>query len=483
MIFRNSCTGKYGRLITLAVTVLIAVLLAGCDSKPDDTISVNALQEKIENKTAAYMTDLTDSRSGLTSNSKMAKYIVNWAESKGIRVKTDGEVIRMNVDGSEPYKDAKRTVIVCPYDVQNFDGTMNSLILAFYVLKNNEDTGRLTALFVPEDAHDLSSADLLKEKYFSSKTNVICLNGDEHASVTRMTGGASRYLFSKDYTPAKPKNKLAYKLTISGIRASQVDNSINEKLNPIVVLNSLLANLRSSSIDFEIVSMEGGTDGLLYPGECELTITVDEDRQEAFEKKVLSRIDSFDKKKQASDPEAVFEYEETALPRKVIKQKDSSELVGFIYTLLVDEYHRDEDTDKLMAVCDISYIRTKDGSVRIGSNACGFDDDRLKEIDQAERTLCGLSGFDYQKTFGYREWDDSATEDTSELTAAFKKAYRKYTGKKLKLDQQVTPGYASAVKKVQDKCDILSVTVSANTLTDLTGTVMEYLIQSNVVDE
>ena len=489
---KNCKTGDKGMTINkritsyvllAAVMVLIAVFLCGCEEKPDETISVNALQEKIENKTEAYLTDLSDSRSGLTTNDKMAKYILNWAESKGIRVKTEGEVIVMNVDGSELYKDAPKTIIVCPYDQENFDGTMNALVLAFYVLKNNEDTGRLTALFIPEKAHDMSSADLLEKKYFGKKTRVICLNGDEHASVARMTGGSSRYVFSKDYKMTKPKNKLAYKLKITGIRNSQVDNNINEKLNPIVELNTLLASLRSSSIDFEIGSMKGGQDGLLYPGECVLTITVDEDRQSAVERKIMSRIESFDRRKKATDPDAVFEFEETSRPGKVIRQKDSSELVGFIYTLLEDEYHRDEDTDKLMAVCDVSFISTKDGKIRIGSNACSTDEDRLKEIDQAEKTLCGLSGFEYKKESTYPSWDESQTEDTSAFTAAFKKAYKKYTGKKLKTDPQVTPSYTSAVKKLQDKCDMLAVTVSPNTLTDLTGTVMEYLIQSNVNEE
>ena len=470
-------------LVLLAVICVLMLMLASCEQKPDDTISVNALQEKIEIKTEAYVTDLTDSRSGLTTNDKMAKYIVNWAESKGIRVKTDGDLIIMNVDGSEAYKNAPKTVIICPYDEADFDGTMNSLIVAFYVLKNNEDTGRLTALFLPETAHDLSSADLLKKKYFGDRTKVICLSGGEHAAVAHTTGGASRYVFRKNYDLIKPKNRLAYRITIKGIKNSVIDNSINTKINPIVELNALLAGLKSSAIDYEIGSMRGGKDGLLYPGRCVLTITVDEDKQAAFEKKILARIDSFDKRKKTADPEAVYEYEETRLPGKVISQQDSSELAGFIYTLLEDEYHQDEDTDMLQAVCDVSYIRTGGGKIRIGSNACCIDDERLSEIDEAERTLSGLSGFKYKKTFSYPAWNNVDEEEPSEFETAFKKAYKKYTGKKLKIDPQVTPSYGSKVAELNKKTDALAITVSDNSLTDLTGAVMEYLIQSNIKQE
>lgn len=453
-------------------------MLTACSKKEEsNTLSVNALQEKIDNKTDAYMTDLNDSRSGLTSNKKMARYIMNWAESKGIRAKTDdGGVIIMNVDGSEKYKDVPKTVIVCPYDELDFEGTLNCLILTFYVLKNNEDTGKLSAIFLPEKGHDLSSAESIKKEYFGKKSRIICLAGNQHASVGRSTGGCSRYIFSKNYNTVKPKNKVAFKIRISGIKRGQINSDINAKINPIIELNSLLASLRSSSIDFEIASMRGGKDGLMYPGGCTLTITVDEDRQSTFENKLANRIESFDKRKQTEDPDAVYEYEETKVPGKVIGQKDSSELVGFIYTLLEDEYHQDEDTDELMAVCDISNIRTRNGKVRIGSNACSIDMGRIYEIDEAEKTLCGLSGFKFDKISSYPSW---VADDESEFTEAFKKAYKKYTGKKLKITSQVTPAYTSKIAELRKEADILSVTVSDNTLTDLTGAVMEYLIKSD----
>ena len=470
---------KYRTFISVMLIVMLTVLTCSCEAREQNDVSktkLKGLDEKIENKTEAYKTDIADSMSSLTSNDKIAKYLMNWAENKGIRVKEDDGIIIMNVDGSIEYKDAPQTVIVCPYDVTNFSNSVNPLIMTMYALKNNEETGRLTALFVPEKGHDLSAYEKMKKKYFRKNENVICLNGDIHAVVSERTGGASIYEFTKNLKTTSPKNLVAYKIRISGIASNQMDNKINMKINPIIEINNLLANLKKSSVDYEIASIAGGREDSLYPGTCTLKMTVDEDRQALFEKKLNSRIESFDKRKQSEDPNAVYEYEKIDLPDKVISQAESAKLVAFIYTLLEDEYYRDEETDHLIAVCDTSYIRTKKGKVRIGSTAYSIDDNVLKEIDDATDTLCGLSEFKYKKISSVPSWE-SETENS--LSERIRKAYSKYTGKDLIIQPTVTAGSAGYVKKLNDKCNIISITVSESTMKDLTGTLMNYLIKLN----
>jgi len=250
---KNKC------FIFVMLIVILTVLTCSCTArKPEDSSKnkLKGLDEKIENKTEAYKTDIADSMSSLTSNDKIARYLMNWAENKGIRVKEDNGIIIMNVDGSIEYKDAPQTVIVCPYDVTNLSDSVNPLVMTMYALKNNEETGRLTALFVPEKGHDMMSYKNLKKKYFRKNENVICLNGDIHAVVSEKTGGASVYEFSKKLKTTSPKNMVAYRIRISGIASSQMDNKINMKVNPIIEINNLLANLKKSSIDYEISSID-----------------------------------------------------------------------------------------------------------------------------------------------------------------------------------------------------------------------------------
>lgn len=471
---------KTAFLLIAILLVSLSVFSWSCKKdEPKNNVRLKGLSEKIENKTEAYKTDLFDSMDSLTSNEKLEDYLYNWAETKGIRVTKDDDILIMNVDGSIEYKDAPPTIIVCPYDINNMS-TMNPIIMTMYALKNNEETGRLTVLFVPEEGHDMAAYTKMKKKYFKNSANVICLNGDNSAIVSEITGGASTYKFTRKLNTSAPKNMVAYRIVIQGLARSLMDNKINMKINPIVEANTLLATLKKSSIDYEIASISGGSRDSLYPGSCIMTITVDEDRQALFEKRLNSRIESFDKRKQTVDPDAVYEYTKINTPDRVITQADSANLVAFIYTLLEDEYYRDEENDMLIAVCDTSYIRTKNGKVTIGSTAYSTDEAILKEIDEAFETLCGLSGFEYKKTSEVPCW--STTAD-SELSKKIKQAYSKYTGKKLTVQPSVTPGSAGYVEALNDKCNLITMTVNDSTMKDFTGTLMRYLIALNEEDK
>lgn len=473
---------KKSVLVLLALILTCSLFVQGCKKdEPAAKSRTKGLKEKIENKTDAYLTDMMDSKDGLKDNKSIKKYLINWADAKGIRVKEDDGIVVMNVDSSLEYKDASPTVIVCPYDEEYLAGCINPLVMSMYLVKNNEETERMTALFYSEKGHDLKQAEKIKKKYFPKGCKVICLNGDEFAIVSDGTGGASEYEFTRKFESTAPTNQKAYEITISNISSCQIDNKINQKINPIVELNTLLTALKKAMVDFEIASFRGGKTNMLYPGMARVVITVDEDRAPLFESRIAARIESFDKRKKAADELAVYEYKEVPLPRRVINKKGSGALAGFIYTLLEDEYHRDEDTDELLAACDVSYIRTSSkGKVRIGSTAYSLDENKLLEIDDAEETLCDLSGFKYKKIGNIPSWSDR--EDT-DLKSRFKKAYKKYTGKDLVIQPSITPSSASYINKIAKDKEIISVTVSKNTLRDLTGTVMRYLISSKDKDE
>lgn len=459
-------------IIALAVT---SVSLTGC-KKTEKKDYTPEIKEKIAVKVDAYMTDFMDSAATLDTNDKIREHLINWGSSKGLRTKDDNGIIVMSVDGSEAYKDVPPTIIICPYDAEQFDSCANPIILTLYTLKNNEDTGKLAALFVPEEAHDFSKVNDIKKKYLPKNARVICLNGNVNGHIANACGGESSYEFTSKLKQGKPRYKKAYKIAMRGLTSTQPDNKINSAYNPVLEINSFLAGLKNASIDYEIADFDGGDMNLLSPGSAYIKLTIDENKQEKFLKRLNSKVESFQKAVGTKNKEARMVYKEISVPGKVIKQDDSSKLVSFIYTLLKGEYQRDEETDSLIAVADVVYIKAKGKKARIGSVACSLDSNKLKELDEAEETLCGLSGFKFKKMSEVPVWE---AKENSELLDKVVRAYSSYTGKELKTQASVTPTNANYVARLKDDLDIISMTVSDNILKDMTGTVISYLMDSN----
>jgi hypothetical protein len=178
----------------------------------------------------------------------------------------------------------------------------------------------------------------------------------------------------------------------------------------------------------------------------------------------------------SSDKEAVFTYRQVKLPKKAASQSSSFKIVTFLYTLLEGEYYRNEETDDLVAVTDVTYIRTTPGKAVIGSCAYSLDESKLSEINESEKTLCGLSGFKYNETPRIKSW---RIGENSMLADKIDSAFKSYTGKEIKMQSSVTPTNANIVPEINSKTEAIAITIGENKLNDLTGTLITYLLDSN----
>jgi len=462
-----------------AAMLLIISLLASC-AKEEVVITDREIKEKIDNKIDAYRTDLLDSQDSLTTNEKIEKHLKNWADSKGVRNDVDDGIITMNVDSSMIYKDAPQTVLICPYDHTQFENYVEPIALTLYVLKNNEDTGALTAVFVPEEDNRLGKAVGIQKKYIQKDAKVIVLNGSSHGLAAYECGGSSTYRFTSKVKKQTPSHRKAYRIVISGVKSEQTGNRSVGKINPITEINSILASTRNASIDYEISEFEGGEGSTVAPSEARCVITVDADKQERFEGRLEKAKANFEDTLPSEDKDAKFYYREVPLPKRVVSDKDTSKFVSFVYTLLKGEFARNDETDELIAVTSIPNVKVNTKRAVVGSIAYSLDESVLKKIDDSEQTLCGLSGYRYKKIGATKVWKG---EKESALAEALSDSYDKYTGKSLKVKRSVTPTLANAVPDFVSKHDMLALTVSSNVTKDFTGMIMDYLINTIETEE
>ena len=97
------------------------------------------LEETVNNRISAYETDLLDSFASMTNQAAVTRYLVNWAENKGIDVTTDdaGNVI-YSIKASEGFESQPPSVVLCGYDYTSMESYKNSIASALtkHCLKN-----------------------------------------------------------------------------------------------------------------------------------------------------------------------------------------------------------------------------------------------------------------------------------------------------------------------------------------------------------
>jgi len=462
-------------LVVMLIICLIATLsaLTSCNSTKNQT---EDLSSKLKNKLEAYKTDLNDSANTLSSDAKIENYLVNWAKSKGIKYSKDsaGNVI-MTRKTSTSYKDVDPTVIVCTYNHKQFNNYINPIALALYTVKNNESTGKLTVIFSAASENDYSDLESLSSKYFTSKSKVFCIGSAEKGAFSAKSGASSSYKFTKAVSYNSPAYTKAYKITISGLPGGQPDSKVSSYLNPITRLESLLRSLKSSSINFEIANFSGGDDSTLYAKSATVTICVDPNKEESFIEKMDNLTQNFSKKKTDEYPGVKYTYKKVSVPSKVMSTTGCNKLMNFMYTLLDGVYYKDDD-DNLVSINSIDYIKTTQSKTIIKSVAYSLDPVNLKEIDRGEETLCTLSGAGFKKTGSVKLWEGSSDSDFAKAVST---AYNEYSTSSLTYTDSVEASSASYIKKLNNKCNIICVTVNDNVVEDCTGTIVQYLINSN----
>lgn len=464
-------------ILIAALTFSCALSLSACKEEEED------LSTKVEEKVVAYMTDLQDSAGTLTTSDAVREYLQSWAKAKGIACTADvsGNVI-MEVKSSKAYKKAPPTVLICPYDGQNFQASISPIAMALYAIKNNENTGRLTAVFTAEDGHDYNGVQNLNSKYVPDNANVFCLNSGSKNMWSVETGGRSSYEFTSKAAYTQTSGNKAFRIRIKGLPGGIPDSRISSYPNPIKELGDLLAYFKTNALIFQLAKVSGGASGSLYPKSASATVVIDENDVEKFQSRMETAIENFndhydDFIEDYSD--ISYTYEEVDLPKQVLTQDSLNNFVSGLYTLIDGVYYKDEE-ENLVAITSIGRLRLKDGRITISAVANSLSPAVLKDINRDYKTICGLSSFRFKLTGSQEPYTGSA--DT-EFVQAVVTAFDQYADADMELKTCVAATNASYVHKLNPKANIINVSVNDARVQRYTGTLVTFLMNQEHEEE
>ncbi len=452
-------------LIALVGTALFS--LTACSEEEED------LSMKIEEKVSAYQTDLEDSAGTLTSTEAIKDYLLNWAKEKGINCTADShDNVIMSVSASEAYKDADPVVIVCAYDAQRFQNCIAPMALSLYIAKNNESTGKLTVIFISENGRDFTGIRSLNSKYFTDKSKVFCVNGGDKNMWSTSTAGRSSYDFSTRVRYTAPTGEKAYRIEIQGLPGGLPDSRISSYPNPIKEIGDLLAYFKTNSLIYELADIRGGESGNLYPRSASVTIVIDEDDMEKFQKRIDSAIENYNDDNLEDYPQMTYTYEEVELPEKVMAQEDLNTFVSLLYTLIDGVYSRD-DNDEQLSITSIGSIKKNGNRFTISAVGNSLSETDLLEIDRTYETICGLADVTYKKTGSQAIWKSDPESDFAKEVA---EAFNQYSGADMEYRDCVAASGTTYIQEKNPSCSIISVSVNENRLERYTGTILTYLL-------
>lgn len=465
---------KFMAISLVLILALSSLLLAGCKKNEDENIN-----EKIESKMTAYRINLEDSADSLTTNDKLKDYLESWIKSKNIDYYIDNsENIIMSIPASEAYRDAPTSVIICNYDAKNIKALIDPITAALYLAKNNENTGEMKVIFTKSDGNDFSGIKGLSPKAIPEGSNVFCLNDGTKALWAFDSAMMTSYKFTQNVEYKEPEETKAYKITIKGLNGGTPDSRVSKYPNPIKELGGILADFKTNATIFELADIYGGNCGNLYPTNASMTIVIDDNYVDKFEKKMDKKIKKFIEDNKENHPGVQYTCEETALPSMVLTKDSQNTLVSSLYTLFNGTYERNND-DQPIAMANLGYVYLGNNSFTIKACGTSLAENTMNTMNRDYENICSIAGINYEKT-GYEPmWQSS---DSSDFAYDIMDAYKNYNGKNLEYKDFLECSNAAYVKEFNKKCNIVNVALDKDRLEKYTGAIITFIMSQPHTD-
>lgn len=458
--------------VAIALIVLIAVLLYSFFFAGDREPS---LGEIVENRVVAYETDFLDSTVQMTSQSTVTKYLVNWAENKGINVKKDkNNNIIYSFDATEGLEDREPVVILCGYDYSCIQSYKNSIVCSLTVAKNDKPHGEYKIIFVSEENGDSSAVDKLSSDYFTENTQVIYLGNDTTSKIANATGAVSEYEFTRDISMVEPSYDKAFKVTISGMPAEKITEKTASYPNPIKQLGNLLATFKSKSVLFELADFNGGSlESAATVTEASMTIVVNEDSKTKVMTRLDNAIESFNDKYSDKYPQATYTYEEVEMPARVFTTDDTESLVSLLYTAPNGKYDNEDESSTDAAFTSIRFISSENQKIKIKFMAGSNSEALLNEITEAYQTICSLTDINYAQTLTKPSYN--VNKQGQDLAIKFTESYKKFKTTDLPVEGIPEYSMCSLVSQKYPELPLIAAYVTNKTADNFAGGLIVHL--------
>ncbi|WP_182186318.1 beta-Ala-His dipeptidase [Pectinatus frisingensis] len=273
------------------------------------------------------------------------------------------------------------------------DGMGIAIIL--YVLAQDFVHGPLRVIFTVDEEQSMTGARGLDKKYLDNVKYLINCDSEDYDMVTVGSAGNVRIAMEKQVVWNKPQGNCALHIGIKHLLGGHSGTEIGRnRCNAIKILGFILENLMEKNIQFSLADMNGGTADNAIAAQASVKIVCDAADRPAIEQTLSQMKQGFQEIYGATEKNAVFVFEQTELPDKVIDGKSTEALIALLCMVHSGVYAMSEKTAQLPKLSsNIGRMNIADDKITVHVLSRSATNASLAFIKTAQRLSAECSGF------------------------------------------------------------------------------------------
>ncbi len=452
--------------------LLIFSLLTVCGcAKEKEEPNVPTTEELI----ASLYNDLITAEGSEADASVIIDYVSDWAKDNGISYEkaSNGSLV-MKFKASKGCGEYPSTILHCSISGKNNETEMQYLAVMMHSITNLEQHGALSAIVSPAD-----NADKIDKKYLDADNFINLEYSDDELSLLTSCAASSKYKLTKKIHYTAPRYDTAYRITIRDLKGGKVSNLEEGHPNPLLNINSILANFKTNGLLYDLASFSGCASSDNYGTKASAVIVISESDIENFEKRLDKAIAKFDKKWGDLEDGYEFSYEQTDMPSKVLTPESASDIVSLFYTMISGVYLTDEETNDTIAYTNIGRLSIKNSTASVRIKAASKSYSTLDEMDDAIKTIAEISDFKCKKTYSSVLWKEY---DNHGLLGSFQFAANEVIGNKIEETDTFETHLCGIIKNRNNNISLLSLGLNYNRWDDASNIIIRFLEDITAAD-
>lgn len=397
-------------LLFIASILALSLVLGGC--------SVGEVTRENELKTSLETTyeELNSTFSKSSGQySLVAEYLKSWANKNDIKIAENNKnYMVMTNPATEGFEDSETTVLQCAVETDDFNNSMQPLAIALSSLLGPENHGKITLIVTEKNDGEYIGASSVDTKYCKADNFINIRHSDDMQLYT-----AGSYEMDSTMTTSiettEPSYSQAFAITMSTSGYNDPFNYDRHYPNPVETIGSLLATEKSSGQLFQLASFECEASDGYTPASATAIVVVDGNDVASFTKRFNKSYSSVKNKFEKLEDNFVYTLTETSMPKTVMTNETSDNIISLMYTLQTGIYLRDEDSGDIVSASYISGVSTKNNRLKLTMTSRSSDEQVLNDMASEFLTTSGLCDISYSSSDIQTTW----SSDSEKSLAAF----------------------------------------------------------------